>query len=57
MMVDSRYKDNKGNIWVCKARGMSFNKERFAMFVNTEGAVWFTTEPDWGLFEEFKKRH
>jgi len=32
------------------------SKERFAMLVNKEGTVWFTTEPDWKLFEELKRK-
>lgn len=56
MMVDSSYKDQQGNTWICKARGMSLNKERFALLVNKKGVVWFTTEPDWKIFEELKRK-
>jgi hypothetical protein len=55
MMIDSTYKDQQGDIWICKARGMSLNKERFALLVNKKGVVWFTTEPDWKIFEELKR--
>ena len=73
-MVDSSYKDQNGNIWVCKmvgfmgegagggvlgrtSSGVTVTKERSAMLVNMhKGTVWFTTEPDWKLFEELKRK-
>jgi hypothetical protein len=35
---------------------MSLNKERFALLVNKKGVVWFTTEPDWKIFKELKRK-
>lgn len=55
MIIDTSYKDQTGNIWVCKARGMTDAKERFAILVNKKGTVWFTTEPDWKLFKTLVK--
>jgi len=59
MMIDSTYKDQQGNIWICKAIGLTINfekKERYAILINKKGVVWFTTEPDWKIFEELKKK-
>lgn len=49
--VGFSYKDSLGNLWECKARGMNLNKERFALLINKQGVVWFTTEPDWSCLK------